>query len=71
MTEHINFEEIETLVYPQKVDPQYFSLAAKVNAHIAVCSQCRQVYEALLSVRQTAERVQLAEYMLARRNADA
>lgn len=61
MTSHPSFEEITALVYPQAVNPQYFQLAARVNAHLCVCETCKQVYDTLITARQQSEGIYFGE----------
>lgn len=61
MTSHPCFEEITELVYPKSVDEHYFRLAARVNAHLCACADCKAVYDTLFSARQRSEELYFGE----------
>lgn len=61
MTSHPCFEEIIQLVFPQATDPQYFSLAARVNAHLCTCEDCKKIYDVLITARLQAEDLYYAD----------
>jgi hypothetical protein len=61
MTSHPSFEEITAVVFPTAVNSQYFQLAARVNAHLCSCADCKQVYNTLFLARQQAEELYFGE----------
>lgn len=55
MTAHPNFEDMAEFVFARNIDSTYFQRAARLNAHISQCAQCRDIYEQLLTARENAD----------------
>lgn len=56
MTAHPRFEEIAEFVSAKKIDAEYFRTAARINAHICACPECKTIYDTLLTAQERAER---------------
>ena len=53
MSEHISLEELFDFVYDESAGPQARARAARVNAHLMVCPDCRSTLQALLDLRDS------------------
>ncbi|MBQ4563055.1 MAG: hypothetical protein IJA58_01080 [Lachnospiraceae bacterium] len=56
MAAHPKFEEIAEFIFAKKIDADYFRTAARINAHISACSECKTIYDTLLATKEAAER---------------
>lgn len=57
MTIHLSFEEMTEFVFAENIDRAYFRQAARINAHISQCEQCREIYEAVLCAKEKCDAV--------------
>ena len=55
MTVHPSFEELAPFVFGRQIDGAYFRQAARLNAHISACPDCKEVYSIMLSACDSAE----------------
>lgn len=55
MTAHPEFEQIAEIIFAEKIDKEYFRKAAQINAHICACSECKKIYEVMLTAHDQAE----------------
>lgn len=52
MTNHISFDDIEKCVYMEDITPDNMRLLHRVQSHLLKCSECRDVYDKMLRVKQ-------------------
>lgn len=57
MSNHLTVDEMMEFICADKVDTAFFTLAAKVNAHLVSCDSCRKVYDALMAVDEAMDAV--------------
>ena len=53
MSEHIALEELFAFAYDKSMGPEAMARAARINAHLLVCPDCRSTFQALLDLRES------------------
>lgn len=59
---HPTFEELSAYIFPAAFSGEYLRTAARMNKHILECSECREIYQALLALRDRVEARSAAEF---------
>ena len=53
MSEHIALEELFAFASDKSMGPEAMARAARINAHLLVCPDCRATFQALLDLRES------------------
>ena len=53
MSEHISLEELIAFVYNREMSPEAMARAARVNAHLLACPDCKAICKALIDLQES------------------
>ncbi len=55
MTNHVSFDEITDVIYMERITPESIKLVHKVHSHVLMCRECKEIYDTVLTIRETQE----------------
>lgn len=58
MTEHISIDEMMEFLFEKKLDDSFLALSAKINAHLAKCDTCWEIYSKLVMAKELFNRIE-------------